>query len=91
MKSGALEYMNVYPNPASGKASIKFLVTQPRKLNISLHDMKGNLLKMIRRDFDEQPGEYEIPLNLEGLASGMYMVAINSGEGEQIVFRFIVR
>jgi hypothetical protein len=91
MKSGALEYISGYPNPAKDKIQIKYLITQPRKISLSLHDMRGSLIKMITQDDSQPAGEHDITINLGGLESGMYIIALQSQEQEQVVFRFIVR
>ncbi|MCK6648099.1 MAG: T9SS type A sorting domain-containing protein [Bacteroidia bacterium] len=67
----------VFPNPISKSATITFELTQNEKVNVSLYDEKGALVKMIA---EEQmfKGKNTLFLNRAGLAAGSYFLKIST-------------
>ncbi|MBN8695247.1 MAG: T9SS type A sorting domain-containing protein [Bacteroidetes bacterium] len=72
----------VFPNPISKSATITFELTQTEKVNVSLYDEKGALVKMIA---EEQmfKGKNSVFLNRAGLAAGSYFLKISTQDAIQ--------
>ena len=70
--------MNVFPNPSSGIFNLELKSEIGNKIEVNVFDLSGKLL-MTRNPMMEQPGE-EIQLDLNGLAKGMYLLRVRSGD-----------
>ena len=72
----------VFPNPISKSATITFELNQNEKVNVSLYDEKGALVKMIA---EEQmfKGKNSVFLNRAGLAAGSYFLKISTSDAIQ--------
>ncbi|MBL7888827.1 MAG: T9SS type A sorting domain-containing protein [Bacteroidia bacterium] len=72
----------VFPNPISKSATITFELTQNEKVNVSLYNEKGALVKMIA---EEQmfKGKNSVFLNRAGLAAGTYFLKISTQDAIQ--------
>ena len=74
------DYINIYPNPASGFV----IITNALGWNLKLYTLNGRLLKqyMIERE--------SYRLNLSGLSSGLYLLRFENDEGV-ITRKLIIR
>ncbi len=90
ISSGAISFVNLYPNPCSGRSTVVYKTTESRNIRISLHNQNGALVRRIDNVFSEEAGEYEQCIDVHGLESGTYLLAITTGHGEQIVQRLTV-
>lgn len=73
----------IYPNPAYGAAKLK-VVTEAEHVDIQIVDMRGVVVQTISGKHFNQ-GEHHIPLDLQPLSSGSYLVKISKTSGDQIV------
>ena len=64
--------LNVYPNPSEGNAYASLNLTGTSTVQLSVIDMTGKAV--IRHDYGVLDGAQVLPLNLDGLASGLYTV-----------------
>jgi hypothetical protein len=90
MKSGAIEKLSLFPNPATESTTAQYILDASRKLKVTLHDINGKFLRTIKEDFSETTGTHDLKIVLDGIQSGFYLVAIQSDKGEQVVQRLIV-
>lgn len=71
--------ISVYPNPASDIAIIKFYTTGHGKLEVTVHDLSGRLIKTLFAD-DCIPGDHQIDWDLnqqtEPVGNGIYICKI---------------
>jgi Secretion system C-terminal sorting domain len=74
------------PNPVQSNATIAISVAKACKLNLSICDLSGKIVKQWNASITE--GNNSIPVNTEGLASGVYHI-IASGNNNKAIFRFI--
>jgi hypothetical protein len=72
--------IDVYPNPANKNCLIKYNLPKQTFIEISLYSSKG-----IRNNTlfvgHKQAGEYEIPITLNNMASGVYLIKIQTDYG----------
>lgn len=90
--SGALQAGSIAPNPAHDNITVGFHVTEPRGVSLSLHDMNGRfirtLVELLRVDLEQK---VNLPVRIDGVKSGIYLVVVRSDRGEQLVQRLIVQ
>jgi hypothetical protein len=91
LNSGALGNMSLSPNPVSHAEEVtcSFKLTAERKITITLHDISGKYITTIMKNENKTPDDYNININLSGIAKGVYLVAVTTDRGEQVVQRLI--
>ena len=77
-----------YPNPFNPSTRLNFSIPQSEKVNISVYDITGNLIRVLVDHEYHQPGSYQVDWNgrdLEGksVASGIYFVRLQAGQFTQ--------
>jgi hypothetical protein len=77
---------SLWPNPVQSNATVSVSVAKAGNINFSICDLSGKIVKQWNASITE--GTNNIPVNTEGLASGVYHI-IASGNNSKIVFRFI--
>ena len=60
-----------YPNPAGNETNMKFGLEKPAEINISLFDLKANVVEVIAKGY-KSAGEYDLKINLSDLTPGIY-------------------
>ncbi|MBS1537887.1 MAG: hypothetical protein JST20_09080 [Bacteroidetes bacterium] len=90
-ESGALSSVTISPNPASESAECTFLLQSERDIYISLHEVSGRFVKTMIHNEPKSAGEQKVPLLLQGIPAGAYLVAISTSRGEQAVIQLIIQ
>jgi len=71
----------VFPNPTSGELIIKYDVAKRADVRVDILDLKGALIKTVVNINGQFEGKYQIPVNLNELPNGIYMVnLLNDGK-----------
>jgi hypothetical protein len=70
-------YAAVFPNPARDRATLSVAFPQPQTLRLSLSDAAGRTLHAWTVD---NAAEQHIPLDLQGLPGGVYLLRIVAGD-----------
>jgi hypothetical protein len=74
------ELIKIYPNPATDKVTIEYILKQPGVVNIQLINMQSKIEKLIYTGFKPKGLHTEtLDLNKGGIVSGIYYVKINAG------------
>jgi 1,4-alpha-glucan branching enzyme len=68
-----------YPNPFNPSTTIRYSITKPELVRIKLYDILGREVESLVNEY-KQAGTYEIQFNALGLASGIYLYRIESGD-----------
>lgn len=89
-KSSALQFRleNVYPNPLRGAANLDFEIAVSGAVSIHMTDLLGRSV----RTFDERsyaPGRHTERIDLDGVATGTYLLRFQAG-GRSYVKSFVV-
>lgn len=66
----------VYPNPSTSETKVYFSLNYPKKISISIHSTEGRLLSSLY-DGKLSSGSHSLPLPLENLNPGLYIIKIN--------------
>ena len=70
--------LHVYPDPAANQATLEYTVFHPGAVHLALVDPTG--AEVFYHDEPmREPGTYRLPLDLHGLASGMYVAVLSNG------------
>jgi Subtilase family/Secretion system C-terminal sorting domain len=70
----------VYPNPATGKFFLEFLINDQEFLRASVYDSKGRLMKQLVKTGTGGLQKWEI--DLQAFAAGVYLLKLHSISGE---------
>ncbi|UPT67225.1 MAG: T9SS type A sorting domain-containing protein [Sphingobacteriales bacterium JAD_PAG50586_3] len=81
--------ITVYPNPASGFAQLTFTLTDAANISASLVNVMGQKVAAINGG-NFAPGTHTVNLDINGLATGVYFVNLNTGNG-MVTEKLIVR
>ncbi len=79
----------ISPQPTSTKARLNFTLPEESRVSVKIYNTLGIEQFAIADDFFSE-GENSIPLDVSGLADGMYFVAIQY-EGKTVVEKLVVR
>jgi len=69
----------VYPSPAIDLFYLEFAVKDREQHTITLHDLRGNLVKQLYQD-TPNPGDYRLSFNRGQLAAGEYILSIRTND-----------
>jgi hypothetical protein len=68
-----------YPNPSRSTTTIRFTLPRSAKVNLSLYDLSGRLVKVLINDTND-PGMHAVNLNTGTLPKGLYYYKLQAGE-----------
>ncbi|WP_179349652.1 S8 family serine peptidase [Winogradskyella pacifica] len=69
--------VEIYPNPNNGNFNIRFNNNGNENVLIDIYDMSGRMV--YKRDFVNEAVQFNRTINLEGVASGVYIANISKG------------
>ncbi|MDD3716597.1 MAG: endonuclease [Candidatus Marinimicrobia bacterium] len=69
---------DIYPNPGNPDMLLPLQADAAAQITLTLFDLEGKKQRIIKRAVDAA-GNYEIPLDLQNLRSGIYLLRIESG------------
>lgn len=68
-----------YPNPVGSECTLEYELLKDERISIDLLNSNGALIKRITPDNIRTAGKNAQLINMDGLAPGMYIIALNSG------------
>jgi photosystem II stability/assembly factor-like uncharacterized protein len=74
-----LQILSLYPNPAHDESTLRVYVDRPVEAELRIINMLGVMVKQIDLGIQYE-GERDIPIPLEMLSAGKYIVELRSGE-----------
>ncbi|MCX6235457.1 MAG: C25 family cysteine peptidase [Bacteroidetes bacterium] len=66
--------LSVYPNPFRNLLTVDYTLDNPTPLKISLLNMSGKFVKILKNKPSEQAGTYQVIMNSMGLRPGVYFI-----------------
>ncbi|MDD5764820.1 MAG: T9SS type A sorting domain-containing protein [Candidatus Marinimicrobia bacterium] len=72
-----------YPNPFNAQFTIPLTLKESMPVAITLYDIAGRVVKLIQ-DRPMAAGDYHLPVNADGLHSGIYFVRITVGNSTRV-------
>jgi hypothetical protein len=79
----------IHPNPASAFSTLRLHLPEANDLTIEIFDQQGRHRKTIAMGQRFTEGMNEIPLQVQDLASGIYIVKITGNQGLQLTHRLV--
>ena len=80
--------LNLFPNPASDKISVKYSLIAASDVSIAIYDMLGAKVKTIEAE-KQDTGKHESQINFESLSNGVYFLKLKVGDAVEIK-KFVV-
>jgi hypothetical protein len=80
-------HLNLFPNPANGRATLQFQLPDAQGIEIRVYDLQGRSALLLQGD--GAAGENAVPLDLSEFPSGIYVLELRS-EGRQSRQRFMI-
>lgn len=74
--------MSIAPNPASNKCTVSFILSKDETVGLGVYDAAGRLIRTIPGGRYGK-GKHEIPVYLDGLAPGSYIITARTADGRQ--------
>lgn len=68
-----------FPNPFNPSTVISYSITKESPVSVSVYTLSGEMIFELNEGV-KKPGQYSIPVTLEGFPSGMYIYQIIAGE-----------
>jgi hypothetical protein len=75
--------IRIYPNPAAGDAILAVTLRDGGPIRVHLFDVTGRMIAAPVQDVHLAPGRHEFRIGTAALASGWYVVRVESPEGVQ--------
>ncbi len=72
--------LTVYPNPSNGEFTVSYNVVKRADISLVIYDLKGVLLRSLVNVHAQYEGKYQIPVNLNDLPNGIYIVSLINGD-----------
>ncbi len=74
--------IRVYPNPMSGAATLSYQVKEAGAVSIELFDAQGR--RVMARQQEQVPGNYETTLDARALSSGVHLVVVTTASTRSV-------
>ena len=71
--------LSIFPNPCSGAVHLRYQISEIRNLKFELYSISGVLLKTLNTGA-QQPGEYELEIDVSDLPGGLYFLRMQVGD-----------
>ncbi|MGZ8508653.1 MAG: T9SS type A sorting domain-containing protein, partial [Bacteroidia bacterium] len=81
--------LSIYPNPVIDIATINYHLDKDKKVNIALHDISGKLVKVFVRNETRNAGKNSLEIDLKDLIQGVYILSIETADGNILTQRVI--
>jgi hypothetical protein len=75
------QIMFLTPNPSRSSVNLSYTVQKSGHVRISVIDITGRLVKLVINEM-QQPGEYTLPIDNQHLAAGVYVLCIETPDGQ---------
>jgi len=77
-KLHSFELYQNYPNPFNSTTTIKFSISEPQNVKLSVYSLLGEEVAVLMNEY-KSSGMYTVNFNADKLASGIYMYSLSAG------------
>lgn len=85
-----LDYVSLYPNPATDKINIDLVLQSAKKIQFRVFDLGGKVIGDAGSQEDyQQGGQFRYQLDISRLLAGMYLLVMTDDEGARLTRRFV--
>ena len=85
--NNSFPYLVIYPNPTTGTAIARFVLTRPGKMTVSIYDAIGQL--MAKEGVDYTGGEMQYIIKSAGFKQGAYFIRFTMDDGSSAAARLV--
>lgn len=89
--SGALHGLNVTPNSGQRTITVRYTLENSRQIKAALYSIRGEYVRELVPQGTRGAGTHSTTIHMGDMASGAYMVMVQSEQGEQVSERLIVQ
>lgn len=89
-RDGAIHTSSLTPSNFHERTALRLDMDDPREINVSLHDMRGRLIRPNVASATVAEGSSTVQLPFDGIAAGIYLVVVQTDRGERAVLRAVV-
>lgn len=79
-----------YPNPAADNTTIEFSIPQKAATSLDIYSIAGKKVRAVLSE-ELNEGTYRIPVDVSGLASGIYLYKLRYGNKQQVLKMNVVQ
>ncbi|MCX6226805.1 MAG: T9SS type A sorting domain-containing protein [Bacteroidia bacterium] len=85
-----LDYVNLYPNPASAQLNVDLVLQKAKKIRFRAYDLGGRVIsdEGAAKDFPAG-GQFTHQMDISKLKSGFYLLVMTDEEGAKVTRRFV--
>lgn len=87
---GAIVATSLAPNPTRDRSTLTIELRDARTVSIAVMDIQGREVRPVARGRGMSAGKESVMIDVAGLKSGIYLVAVSTDRGEQAVQRIII-
>jgi hypothetical protein len=82
--------LSVYPNPFNATSAVSYQLSAFSKASLKLYDINGREVRRLAEGW-QSAGEHRITFSGDGLATGLYIVSLESGSDRQMKTVVLIR
>ena len=79
----------VFPNPATGSSALEYSIPEEGKVQLSIYNLNGQMIKTIVNNETHLPGNYTKVFDVSSLGNGVYVAQLKFGNQVQTIKVFI--
>jgi PKD repeat protein len=83
-----IDGLSLYPNPAENEVNLQFIVKDEKTVQVQIQDVTGKIVQY--HNVNAAIGANLVVMDTQALSSGVYFVAIKSGESQKVM-QFVVK
>lgn len=83
-KESNIQNATIYPNPTNGNIVVEQISTNATTLSLIIYNVQGQMV-YVQNNLEIEAGVSKIPLDIEDLNSGVYMLHLNSNTNSQVI------
>ncbi|MES2567847.1 MAG: T9SS type A sorting domain-containing protein [Bacteroidota bacterium] len=76
--------LSIFPNPSNGEFNVSYVVLKRSYVNLTIYSINGALMNTVVDSTRQYEGKYQIPVNLNELPNGIYLVTLIIGDKKSV-------
>ena len=83
---------SIHPNPITGgTATVEYTLNEPGRVAVSMYDVTGERVRELAVSEQQEKGTWQQSISLDGMAGGLYLLAVTTDHGQQSVQPVILK
>ncbi len=76
--------LKLFPNPSNGEFTVSYVVLKRSYVNLTVYSINGALIRNVVDIIRQYEGKYQIPVNLNEVPNGIYLVTLIIGDKKSV-------